>query len=77
MAQRLNWVTQSTHLGSHRNYVEMDIDDAFTPDNTRSIARRHNDYSDADSQRMTDETLLHRLSGPTPSRTKLGLLRSP
>ena len=27
----INWVTQNTHLGLDRNYVEMDIDDTFTP----------------------------------------------
>ncbi len=48
----VNWVTQGTHLGSQRNYVEMDIDDTFTPDNAWSIAVHDNDYSDADSQRM-------------------------
>ncbi len=48
----VNWVTEGTHLGSQRNYVEMDIDDTFTPDNAWSIAVHDNDYSDADSQRM-------------------------
>ena len=48
----INWVTQGTHLGLDRNYVEMDIDDTFTPDNAWSIAVHDNDYSDADSLRM-------------------------
>ncbi len=48
----INWVTQDTHLGLDRNYVEMDIDDTFTPDNAWSVAVHDNDYSDADSQRM-------------------------
>ena len=48
----INWVTQDTHLGLDRNYVEMDIDDTFTPDNAWSIAVHDNDYSDADSLRM-------------------------
>jgi hypothetical protein len=48
----INWVTQDTHLGLDRNYVEMDIDDTFTPDNAWSVALHDNDYSDADSQRM-------------------------
>lgn len=33
----INWVTQDAHLGIDRNYVEMDIDDTFTPDNAWSI----------------------------------------
>ena len=49
----INWVTQDTHLGIDRNYIEMDIDDTFTPDNAWSIAVHDNDYSDADSLRMS------------------------
>ncbi len=48
----INWVTEDTHLGLNRNYVEMDIDDTFTPDNAWSTAVHDNDYSDADSLRM-------------------------
>ena len=48
----INWVTQDTHLGLDRKYVEMDIDDTFTPDNAWSVAVHDNDYSDADSLRM-------------------------
>ena len=32
----INWVTEDSHLGLNRNYVEMDIDDTFTPDNAWS-----------------------------------------
>ena len=48
----INWVTQDTHLGMYRNYVEMDIDDTFTPDDAWSIANHTIDYSDADALRM-------------------------
>jgi hypothetical protein len=48
----INWVTDGTHFGLDRNYVEMDIDDTFTPDNAWSTTVHDNDYSDADSQRM-------------------------
>jgi hypothetical protein len=48
----INWVTQDLHLGINRNFVEMDIDDTFTPDNAWSIAVHDNDYSDAGSLRM-------------------------
>ena len=51
----INWVTADTHLGLDRNYVEMDIDDTFTPDNAWSTTLHDNDYSDADSQRMDRE----------------------
>ena len=48
----INWVTQDTHLGLYRNYVEMDIDDTFTPDVAWSTTNHTIDYSDADSLRM-------------------------
>jgi hypothetical protein len=48
----INWVTSDTHLGLQRNYVEMDIDDTFTPDNAWSTTVHDNDYSDAGSLRM-------------------------
>jgi hypothetical protein len=48
----INWVTSDTHLGLDRNYVEMNIDDTFTPDNAWSTALHDNDYSDANSLRM-------------------------
>ena len=48
----INWVTQGTHLGLYRNFIEMDIDDTFTPDNAWSTAVHDNDYSDASSLRM-------------------------
>jgi Putative Ig domain len=48
----INWVTQDTHLGLYRNYVEMDIDDTFTPDDAWSIANHTIDYADADALRM-------------------------
>ena len=62
----INWVTNNTHLGIDRNYVEMDIDDTFTPDNAWSIAVHDNDYSNADSQRMdpSDVTIAARWSNP-------------
>ena len=48
----INWVTQGMHLGLYRNYVEMDIDDTFTPDDAWDTANHTIDYSDADALRM-------------------------
>jgi hypothetical protein len=48
----INWVTQNTHLGEYRNYVEMDIDDTFTPDDSWDTTTHSVDYSDADALRM-------------------------
>jgi hypothetical protein len=49
----IDWVTGDAHLGLTRNYVETDVDDTFTPDNAWSIATHSNDYTDADSLRMS------------------------
>ena len=48
----INWVTDGMHLGLYRNYVEMDIDDTFTPDDAWDTADHTIDYSDADALRM-------------------------
>jgi hypothetical protein len=48
----INWVTQDAHLGLYRNYVEMDIDDTFTPDDAWDTTTHENDYTDADALRM-------------------------
>ena len=48
----INWVTQGAHIGMYRNYVEMDIDDTFTPDDAWDPASHEIDYSDTDSLRM-------------------------
>ncbi len=48
----INWVTQGTHIGMYRNYVEMDIDDTFTPDDAWDATTHEIDYTDTDSLRM-------------------------
>ena len=48
----INWVTQDAHLGLYRNYVEMDIDDTFTPDDAWDTTNHTIDYTDADALRM-------------------------
>jgi IPT/TIG domain/Immunoglobulin I-set domain len=48
----LNWVTRGVYFGDQRNYVEMDIDDTFTPDDSWDTATHTIDYSDADALRM-------------------------
>ncbi len=49
----IDWVTDGVHLGLIRNYVEMNIDDTFTPDDAWSIATHSNDYAYADALRMS------------------------
>ncbi len=67
----INWVTQDSHLGIDRHYVEMDIDDTFTPDNAWSTTVHDNDYSDADSLRMDAADVISSAdwSNPTQENT--------
>ena len=48
----IDWVTADAHLGEYRHYVEMDIDDTFTPDDAWNTTLHTIDYSDADALRM-------------------------
>ncbi len=64
----VNWVTDDSHLGINRNYVEMDIDDTFTPDNAWSVAVHDNDYSDADSQRMDPSDVISAADWSDPTQ---------
>ncbi len=66
----INWVTNDTHLGLDRNYVEMDIDDTFTPDNAWSTTVHDNDYSDADSQRMDAADVISSADWSDPTQEK-------
>ena len=54
----INWVTQGTHLGQYRNYVEMDIDDTFTPDDAWDTTNHTIDYADGDSLRMVPQDVI-------------------
>ena len=48
----LDWLTRNAYFGDQRNYVEMDIDDTFTPDDSWDTATHSNDYNHADALRM-------------------------
>ncbi len=54
----INWVTQGTHIGLYRNYIEMDIDDTFTPDDAWDTTTHEIDYTDTDSLRMNPEDVI-------------------
>jgi hypothetical protein len=49
----IDWLTNGVHLGLARNYVEMNIDDTFTPDDAWDVTTHANDYTDADAIRMS------------------------
>jgi hypothetical protein len=49
----LNWVTRGVFLGDQRNYLAVNIDDIFLPDDSWSPSTHTTDYNPADSIRMT------------------------
>jgi hypothetical protein len=51
----LNWVTRGVYFGDQRNYLEMDIDDTFTPDDAWNTATHQINYNDADALRMNPD----------------------
>ncbi|MGA2530556.1 MAG: hypothetical protein ABSG36_15545, partial [Acidimicrobiales bacterium] len=55
----IDWVTDDIHVGMFRNYVEMDIDDTFTPDDSWSTSTHSTDYSDADALRMSPTDVIY------------------
>ncbi len=48
----LDWLARNTYFGDQRNYLEMDVDDTFTPDDVWDTTTHSIDYSDADAMRM-------------------------
>jgi hypothetical protein len=48
----LNWVTRGVYFGDQRNYVEMDIDDTFTPDDSWDTTTHEINYDNADALRI-------------------------
>ncbi len=50
----LDWLARNTYFGDQRNYLEMDIDDTFTPDDAWNATTTPGsiDYSDTDALRM-------------------------
>ncbi len=61
----IDWVTQDVLLGEYRNYIEMDIDDTFTPDDswtpdtTNPLDNGSLDYNEADSLRMSPADVIY------------------
>ncbi len=49
----LNWVTRGVYLGYERNYLELDVDDIFLPDDKWDPVANVTDYSPEAAIRMT------------------------
>lgn len=58
----LEWVTRGTYLGLQRNYLELQVDDVFLPDDSWDAVRHVTNYDPAAAIRMTpaDVTFLSR-----------------
>ncbi len=51
----LAWVTRGTYFGTERNYLEMQVDDVFLPDDVWDPETHTTDYAPEDAVRMTSE----------------------
>lgn len=49
----LNWVTRGTYLGLQRNYLELQVDDVFLPDDSWDATNHVTNYDPAAAIRMT------------------------
>jgi len=70
----INWVTQDTHLGLYRNYIEVDVDDVFTPDDVWDATTHQIDYSDADALRMTPADVVYAAEWEAQNNFRLDML---
>lgn len=50
---QLAWVTRGVYLGEQRNYLELQVDDVFLPDDTWDVDANVTDYDPAVAIRMT------------------------
>ena len=50
---QLAWVTRGTYLGDQRNYLELQVDDIFLPDDIWDPVDHVTDFNPADAVRMT------------------------
>jgi hypothetical protein len=51
----LAWVTRGTYLGDERNYLELQVDDVYLPDDRWDTRTHTTDYNAEDAVRMTSE----------------------
>jgi hypothetical protein len=74
------WVTKDTYLGLYRNYIEMDIDDVFTPDDVWCVTTTANctadsiDYADIDAVRMTAPDVAYAAAWEASSNFRFDML---
>jgi hypothetical protein len=52
---QLSWATRGTYLGDQRNYLEMQVDDLFLPDDSWDLAAHVTSYDPAAAIRMTPD----------------------
>jgi hypothetical protein len=50
---QLAWATRGTYLGDQRNYLEMQVDDIFLPDDIWNPTGHYTDFNPEDAVRMT------------------------
>ncbi|MFL5844958.1 MAG: LamG-like jellyroll fold domain-containing protein [Solirubrobacteraceae bacterium] len=70
----LEWVTRGVHLGSSRNYLGVDVDDVFLPDDRWSVTSHTTPEDAPNPVRMTPADVTRALDWQHASGVKLNLL---
>lgn len=70
----LAWVTRGTYLGDQRNYLEMQVDDVFLPDDIWNTSTHTTDYRPEDAVRMSAEDARRAVSWSSEKRLRLDMV---
>jgi hypothetical protein len=70
----LAWVTRGTYLGDQRNYLELQVDDVFLPDDIWSTSTHTTDYNPADAVRMSSEDVTSAVEWSRSSGLRLDMV---
>ncbi len=70
----LAWVTRGTYLGDQRNYLEMQVDDVFLPDDIWDPASHTTDFNPAAAVRMNTEDVTRAVSWSQANRLRLDMV---
>src|SRR6185503_4119510 len=70
----LNWVTRGVYLGYERNYLELDVDDVFLPDDKWDPVANVTDYGPEAAIRMTAADVANAVAWQRQTGLKMNLV---
>jgi hypothetical protein len=70
----LAWVTRGTYFGDQRNYLELQVDDVFLPDDIWNTTTHATDYLPEDAVRMTSEDVTRATSWSRSTGLRLDMV---